>query len=73
MVLIDKNCKWYRDKVVSMGMNKKLMNKEEKVVAPEEFNYCWIRLKNYETIMKKNYWLFDLKRKMWFKPDNVTE
>jgi Fe-S-cluster containining protein len=66
-VLIDKKCKWYRDKVVSTGMHKKLMNQEEKIIAPNELGYCWVRLKAYEKIKKKDVWLFDLRRKAWFR------
>ena len=71
-VLIDKKCKWYFEKVVSTGKNKKLMNKEEKIIAPKEMESCWEEFKIYQEIFKKDCWNFDLRRKAWFKKAQVT-
>lgn len=66
--LIDENCKWFKEKVVSNGLEKKVLTPKEAIMGAREEKQAAIRLLELkkEFILSKNKWWFDLSRKAWF-------
>lgn len=67
-VLIDENCRWFKEKVVAKGLEKKVLASKERLIAPEEVEACTILFQQGREFMEsKNKWWFDLNRKAWFQ------
>jgi len=67
-VYVDDNCRWFKEKVVAKGLEKKVVASKERLIAPEEVKAC-ARLfqQAREFTESKNKWWFDLNRKAWFQ------
>ena len=67
-ILIDENCRWFKEKVVAKGLTKKVLTYRKKIIAREEYEACWKLFQHgREFIESKNKWWFDLSRKAWFQ------
>ena len=65
--LVDKNCKWFKERVISKGLEKRLLTSKEGLVAKEEVRAAsQLNELKIEFILSGNKWWFDLNKKAWF-------
>jgi len=68
-VVIDENCRWFKEKIVAKGLAKKVLSSRKRIIAREETEACWKLFQHgREFIESKNKWWFDLSKKAWYSP-----